>query len=124
MTARRLKRVRQRMGAYRHDLLVAMRVVNKIEREMVQSEWESWLAGENRRCEQVRELLASEGSNGKGKREQEGGAQSVLLGQRGGGDDGSGEGKRRAALREWFDGYCTSCAVEQRAVAEQMGVGF
>lgn len=112
------------MGAYRHDLLVAMRVVNKIEREMVQSEWESWLAGENRRCEQVRELLVSEGSSAKGKREQDGGAQSVLLGQQGNGDEGSDEGNRRAALREWFAEYCTSCAAEQRAVAEQMGVGF
>ena len=124
VTARRLKRVRQRMGAYRHDLLVAMRVVNKIEREMVQSEWESWLTGENRRCEQVRELLMSDGSNGKGKKEQDGGAQSVLLGQQGVGDEGNGEGERRAALREWFAEYCTSCAAEQRAVAEQMGVGF
>ncbi|EAQ91219.1 hypothetical protein CHGG_03154 [Chaetomium globosum CBS 148.51] len=44
-TARRVRRVRQRMGAYRHDLLVAMRVVNKVEREMLHAEWESWLAG-------------------------------------------------------------------------------
>ncbi|KAJ4304209.1 SNF1-interacting protein [Collariella sp. IMI 366227] len=56
VAARRLRRVRQRMGAYRHDLLVAMRVVNKIEWEMVQGEWEAWLDGEMGRCERVREI--------------------------------------------------------------------
>ncbi|KAM7209235.1 hypothetical protein V8F20_000573 [Naviculisporaceae sp. PSN 640] len=56
-TARRLRRTRQRLGGYRHDLLVAMRVVNGIEREMMQSEWENWLLDENARCEQARSRL-------------------------------------------------------------------
>ncbi|EEY20612.1 conserved hypothetical protein [Verticillium alfalfae VaMs.102] len=59
-TARRIRRTRQRLGSYRHDLLVAMRVVNSIEREMVQSEWENWLADETTRCDQLRTVLGEE----------------------------------------------------------------
>ena len=113
------------MGAYRHDLLVAMRVVNKVEREMLQAEWESWLQGETRRCELVRELLV--GNNGNNNNNSGGNGvvgQSVVGGL--GGEEGSGEGQqqRRAALRKWFAEYCSSCAAEQRAVVERMGVGF
>ena len=55
--ARRMRRTRQRLGSYRHDLLVAMRVVNSIEREMVQSEWENWLTDETMRCDQLKMVL-------------------------------------------------------------------
>ncbi len=135
VTARRLRRVRQRMGAYRHDLLVAMRVVNKVEREMVQAEWESWLEGEATRCEQARELLLA--ARGGQRRQQPGGQMGSVVpseeeqrrweeGGGGDGDKGGAEGQqRRAALKEWFAEYCTSCAVEQRKVVERMGVpGF
>ncbi|KAK4139299.1 uncharacterized protein C8A04DRAFT_15992 [Dichotomopilus funicola] len=91
--ARRLRRVRQRMGAYRHDLLVALRVVNRVEQEMVQSEWETWLAGETRRCEMVGGVLL---------RQQE-----------------EEEGKGTEGLRAWFGEYCASCAVEERRVGER-----
>lgn len=37
-TAKRLRRTRQHLGSYRHDLLVAMRVVNNVEREMMRAE--------------------------------------------------------------------------------------
>ncbi|AEO57940.1 hypothetical protein MYCTH_2304763 [Thermothelomyces thermophilus ATCC 42464] len=141
VTARRLRRVRQRMGAYRHDLLVAMRVVNKIELEMVQSEWESWLAGETRRCEQVKDLLGrweDGGHSGSGKEERVKGqvpAQSLLSGAQtwesaSDGDDatgGSGEKqqqRRLAALRAWFSEYCTSCALEERKISERMETPF
>jgi hypothetical protein len=115
------------MGTYRHDLLVAMRVVNKVELEMVRSEWESWLAGETRRCELARELLMRDGDgDGNGKeRRQQGVAQSVLLpGERADERGGESEGQRRAALREWFEEYCTSCMAEQRAVYERSGLSF
>lgn len=124
-----MRRVRQRMGAYRHDLLVAMRVVNKVELEMLTAEWESWLAGETRRCEQVRELLAVKG--GWGGEQQGGGGggekvQSVIQGEEsgGGGGGGGGETQRRAALREWFSEYCTSCAAEERTALQRMGTTF
>ncbi|KAH0534208.1 hypothetical protein FGG08_007205, partial [Glutinoglossum americanum] len=56
-TSRRLRRTRQRFGAYRHDLLVAMRVVNSVEREILTVEWENWLMDENSRCRQLEDLL-------------------------------------------------------------------
>ncbi|KAI9838008.1 MAG: hypothetical protein M1819_006162 [Sarea resinae] len=55
--ARRLRRSRQHLGSYRHDLLVAMRVVNSIEREMMKAEWENWLVDEVSRCRQVQAML-------------------------------------------------------------------
>ncbi|KAK3897767.1 hypothetical protein C8A05DRAFT_38657 [Staphylotrichum tortipilum] len=123
LTSRRLRRVRQRMGAYRHDLLVAMRVVNSVEREMVRSEWEGWLAGEARRCEMVGEMLGrEERRRAKQGREKQG--EGVAEGQKGLGGEEEGEGERRAALKRWFAEYCSSCAAEQRAVVERMGVAF
>lgn len=141
VTARRLRRVRQRMGAYRHDLLVAMRVVNRIELEMVQSEWESWLAGEMRRCEQVKDLLAKweedEGGAGTGTGQQERAkarVQQVPLQSESESDsdaDATGESdekqqqqQRLAALRAWFSEYCASCALEERKVSERMETPF
>ncbi|KZF23524.1 hypothetical protein L228DRAFT_118100 [Xylona heveae TC161] len=56
-TARRLRRTRQNLGTYRHDLLVALRVVNNVEREMIRAEWENWLVDEMARCAQVDVLL-------------------------------------------------------------------
>lgn len=56
-TSRRIHRTRERLGGYRHDLLVAMRVVNSIEREMMQAEWEDWIAGETGKCAQMRKML-------------------------------------------------------------------
>ncbi|RMD40242.1 hypothetical protein DV735_g4889, partial [Chaetothyriales sp. CBS 134920] len=41
---------RQRIALRRHDLLTAMRVVNAVEREVVRSEWDRWVAAEAARC--------------------------------------------------------------------------
>ncbi|KAI9785200.1 MAG: SNF1-interacting protein [Geoglossum umbratile] len=56
-TSRRLRRTRQHFGAYRHDLLVAMRVINNVEREILMVEWENWLMDENIRCGQLEDFL-------------------------------------------------------------------
>ncbi|KAK4442265.1 hypothetical protein QBC34DRAFT_387490 [Podospora aff. communis PSN243] len=103
--ARRLRKTRQRLGNYRHDLLVAMRVVNGIEREMMQSEWENWLADENGRCEQVRGLIG-EGVNANGGGEV---AQKVL----------GGKGVEREALKKWYDDYCGSCEADWGALVKE-----
>jgi len=55
--ATRLRRTRERTGIYRHDLLVAMRVVNKIETEIVQAEWESWVKAETKKCDRAEGIL-------------------------------------------------------------------
>lgn len=103
-TARRLQKSRQHLGSQRHDLLVAMRVVNSIEREMVQAEWEGWLLEENIRCKQLgalirqnnTELLAGKDSS-----------QEKALGA---------DSERLEEVRAWHRDYCDSCNKEQALV--------
>ncbi|KAK3987933.1 hypothetical protein QBC44DRAFT_330496 [Cladorrhinum sp. PSN332] len=110
--ARRIRRTRQRLGGYRHDLLVAMRVVNGIEVEMVQSEWENWLKDENLKCERVGRLLVGKGDDKEKGMEELKLDQKVLSGE-GGGDGGE---TRREVLRKWHTEYCGSCEADQRTV--------
>lgn len=55
--AMRLRRSRDSMARYRHDLVVALRVVNRVERDVVVAEWEDWVRGEERKCAQVEDML-------------------------------------------------------------------
>ncbi|OLN81630.1 putative PH domain-containing protein C19A8.02 [Colletotrichum chlorophyti] len=109
-TARRLRRTRQRLGSYRHDLLVAMRIVNSIEREMVQSEWENWLSDENVRCDKLRTVLEEDGSAGV-KAKRNGNDQKVMTSKM--------DGDKKEALREWYDTYCGSCKLDQQALVSE-----
>ena len=107
-TARRLRRTRQRLGSYRHDLMVAMRVVNSIEREMLQSEWENWLINEKSLCDDL-ELVLHEGGGDKSAK----GAsskQKIMA---------SLTGSRKKALEEWRDSYCGSCRRDFEAVIKE-----
>ncbi|KAL8303746.1 hypothetical protein RB597_004852 [Gaeumannomyces tritici] len=120
--ARRLRRTRQRLGSYRHDLVVAMRVVNSIERELIQSEWENWLLDENLRCEQVKVMLAGNGETGKSPDKGKGGIF-------GGSSNGDGAQKvmrpideqRISALRVWHGDYCGSCRADQDSILKMRG---
>ncbi|KAF5531861.1 PH domain-containing protein [Fusarium napiforme] len=102
-TARRLRRTRQRLGSYRHDLLVAMRVVNSVEREMLQSEWENWLVDEKFLCDELDTMLQQQQGDAKGQRkgtEAVKGPHKVMEPM---------PAKRRQALEQWRDTYCGSC---------------
>ncbi|KAL5612821.1 hypothetical protein BROUX41_004098 [Berkeleyomyces rouxiae] len=114
-TSRRIHRTRQRLGAYRHDLLVAMRVVNRIEREMEMAEWEAWVADENQRCAQLRYALDVSDT-----------AATAATADSGSGDGAPGQpaaskpdrlDERRAALGLWYEDYCGSCRADARALA-------
>lgn len=86
-------------------------MVNSVEREMIQSEWENWLIDENSRCDQVRLALekpdtpdsssASRSKKGKDKTS----SQKVLQDQ--------GDSKKREALKLWHEEYCGSCKQDQ-----------
>lgn len=89
-TTRRLQRTRQSLGSHRHNLLIAMRVVNSIERDVVQAEYEDWLIGENRRCKQLEDAVV---------------ANRTDL-----------EGERLVEVKRWQGEYCDSCEVEERRV--------
>lgn len=98
--ARRLRRTRQRLASYRHDLVVAMRVVNGVEREVVRSEWENFLEDENARCEEVRGVLDKEGDKGD-------------------------EGRQRVeGVRDWVEGYCGSCQADMAGIRGEKRLEF
>ncbi|KAF2665034.1 transcription factor SipA3 [Microthyrium microscopicum] len=75
----RITKTRHNFGSYRHDLLVALRMVGSVEREMLQAEWENWVMSESNRCRQVETLLHTAGRNDTQK------------------------------LRSWWEQYCMSC---------------
>jgi hypothetical protein len=107
-TAKRLRRTRQHLGSYRHNLVVAMRMVNSVEKEMLQAEWENWLLDENSRCRQVEAMLRenrtsiAHGRAGKGSD-----SQKILTSPH---RETNG---RLDELREWQAEYCNSCKLEQ-----------
>ncbi|XXH04697.1 hypothetical protein Hte_011119 [Hypoxylon texense] len=129
-TARRLRQTRQKLGGYRHDLLVAMRTVNAVEREMLRAEWENWLLDENHRCEQVAAVLEAwnESSSSslhadaddvlRGGNEEA--AQKVLGGEKGKGKGmGKDDAKRRENLQLWHDEYCGSCRADRETLLQE-----
>ena len=113
-----LQRTRQRQGGYRHKLLVAMRVVNSIEKEVVQSEWEAWVRGENRRCLQLGALLKEDKARNQNQNQNQSQSQSQ---SRSFGDKVLGRiGKVEAGearFKEWFEDYCGSCGREGERLA-------
>lgn len=64
-STRRLERTRRNLGSQRHDLLVALRVVNRIEQEVVEAEYEHWLFDETQKCSKVGTMLDGTKKNDK-----------------------------------------------------------
>jgi hypothetical protein len=90
--------------------MVAMRVVNGIEREMVQSEWENWLVNEKMLCDDLELVLRGYDKDKSGKK-------GDLQRQK---DMGSSlTGNRRRVLEQWRDGYCGSCRRDFEAVIKE-----
>jgi hypothetical protein len=73
---------RHRYGEHRHDLLVALRLVSRMEREMLKAEWEEWAWKESSRCTRAKSLIQSSESRNKNGTE---------------------------ALGKWWTAYCESC---------------
>ncbi|CZS93425.1 probable Snf1p protein kinase interacting protein (SIP3 protein) [Rhynchosporium graminicola] len=108
-TAKRLRRTRQHLASYRHDLMIALRVVNNVEREIIKAEWENWLLDENQRCRQAQALLQRDGASNPSK---EAGAQQILETRK---VDSS---RRLDELRRWHEDYCGSCRLEQEKLLQ------
>lgn len=89
------------MGSHRHDLLVALRVVNSIEREMIQAEWEHWLKGENRKCQRL-EIVIRENRTEDLRPNEEDSQNSA----------GKGKYSQEEQIRAWHKSYCDSCSHE------------
>lgn len=103
--ARRLRRTRQRLGTYRHDLLVAMRVVNSIERELLQSEWENWLVNEKSMCDNLAHILHEDDRAKRGQ----GNKKSA----------GAISAEKRESIKEFVNTHCESCSSDHQAVMLQ-----
>ncbi|KAF1945566.1 hypothetical protein EJ02DRAFT_431367 [Clathrospora elynae] len=88
-STRRLQRTRQNLGSHRHDLLVALRVVNRIEKEVVEAEYENWLLDEMHQCGKVGTLLEEASKKVKEKH-----------------------------VEAWVKGYCGDCEKSLRGVRE------
>jgi hypothetical protein len=82
----RVTRSRRHFGSYRHDLLVAMRVIGKVEREMLAAEWENWVWNEAGRCKAIEGRIGQEGE------------------------------QSTQGLQEWWQRYCGSCLQEAQAL--------
>ncbi|KAL2043051.1 hypothetical protein N7G274_004110 [Stereocaulon virgatum] len=95
--ALQLRKSRQHLGSQRHDLLVAMRVVNSIEREMVQAQWENWLVEENAKCKHVGALIQR--STTELMAERSNSTQRTL----------GADPARLERIRIWHRDYCDSC---------------
>ncbi len=88
--ARRIQQTRRKLALYRHDLLVAMRVVNSVEKEVLRTEWEGFVRGEWRRCRQFGRFLEEE------KKE----------------ENGNGTMTGLEEVERWLGDYCESCRWE------------
>lgn len=101
----RLQRTRERLGIYRHDLVVALRVVNGIERELLQGGWEHWLDEETRRCRQIDLLLKSYDENADTTLNDSIRVQRLLV-------------ERREDVVRWYEDYCISCQKDKERMDE------
>lgn len=88
-STQRLHRTRQNLGSHRHDLLVALRVVNRIEKEVVEAEYANWLLDETHKCSKVGKLLEGAAKIGKEKQ-----------------------------VEDWVNGYCADCEKSLRVVED------
>ena len=103
-STRALQSTRQKLATHRHDLLVAMRVVNSIEREVILGAYEKWTAAERGRCRAVEGLVGNGTSSGK----------DIVKGQGLAKED-------QVALEGWYAKYCASCVDEwERMQARQL----
>ncbi|ODH52297.1 hypothetical protein GX48_01615 [Paracoccidioides brasiliensis] len=111
--AQQLQRTRDRLGVYRHNLLVALRVLNRIEKEVVQVEWERWLQQETERCHMIEVMLKDREQGNNSENRSNGDTDDIVM----------GFGKRFAAAEiediwHWYTDYCLSC---QRELERTLG---
>ncbi|KAK0936852.1 SNF1-interacting protein [Friedmanniomyces endolithicus] len=102
-TTARLHRTRDSLARYRHNLLVALRVVNRVEHDVVEAEYEDYVKIEARKCAEIEGMLKAR------KRKQNGDKRNS--------HEKESKGDEREAdltteLGEAFAAYCESCQSE------------
>jgi len=81
---------------------VALRVVNRVERDVVHAEWEDWVRGEERKCGKVEQML-------------------VVRQQKQSGKDKKVNSNVEVELGPEFKAYCDSCRDEMAALGTGSG---
>ena len=115
----RLQRTRQTLASQRHDLIIGLRIVNRIEQEMLRAEWEDWVLGESGRCQQVDAWIQR--SRKEQRKQNDGSSTNAAV------DDvtrktakeqssWSADSSRLQHIEEWYEGYCLSCLEERKAL--------
>ncbi|EME89795.1 transcription factor SipA3 [Pseudocercospora fijiensis CIRAD86] len=93
-TSARLRRSRDSLARYRHDLMVALRVVNRVERDVILAEWEDWVRSEDKKCQKINEMMRHvKEKSGKDSKKQD-------------------QAEVERELGEDFADYCKSCRTE------------
>lgn len=94
-------------------------MVNTVEREAVQAEWENWLLDENERCDQAGAMLrtmkesaptSSASSDKKSKKAKKQDDKQKKLGHQEMGEEDT------RALKDWYKEYCGSCRADRETV--------
>ncbi|KAK5090136.1 SNF1-interacting protein [Lithohypha guttulata] len=104
--AHRLHLTRENLALKRHDLIVAMRVVNSIEREVIVGEYEKFAIAEHRRCKAIEPIFDANGTSSSG------GGKALVAGT-------GGSKKEQARLLEWYAEYCGSCGREAERIRSE-----
>lgn len=57
--ASKLRSIRQQLSVIRHELLVSLRTVNMVEKDLVEGEWLTWLGEELYKCDAAAQHLVT-----------------------------------------------------------------
>lgn len=107
----RLQRSRRRLGSQRHDLIIALRVVNSIEREMVEAEWEGWLHDESAKCRQMDMFIREKSTQTFDSDHKSNASKQQWLGA---------EHLDWSKIRSWHEIYCGSCSKEMELLEMEL----
>ena len=69
--ASQLRSTRQQLNVIRHELLVSLRTVNMVEKELVDGEWMTWLSDELYKCDLAAQYLVTNSNEELEKRVQD-----------------------------------------------------
>ena len=108
-TAARLWKTRASLARQRHELLVGLRVVNRVETEIVSAEFEDWIHEEVGRCKRMRKILEAGEASKTGKGNEQGSKKSKTNTDTDGGHDVNG-------IKAELERYCGSCEMEMVAL--------
>ena len=83
-----------------------MRIVNQIDREMIQAEWENWLLDEVVKCKALKTMVDENTTESLSNQNGQAGTRQHLAIEN--------DHDRFREIRAWLDDYCGSCSRERK----------